>query len=205
MVVTLLGLPVDSFNANAFTTGATASNILALSIGREHTISRVQRLRGILDWSVGNDGFGGVEVEVFCAGAHSSVAKSASLLGIGRKNVLDLATTQDDQPCAFDLEVLERRLKANVGRLKASIVVSSFGEVNTGGFTPDTARIRELCDEYGAWFHIDAGTSSWGINLDSKLMLRIAFGAFAVLHPEFEHLSAEMSLADSITSDAHKW
>jgi glutamate/tyrosine decarboxylase-like PLP-dependent enzyme len=165
MVVSLLGLPVQSFTANAFTTGATASNILALSIGREHTISRVQRARGAFDWSVSDNGFGGVEIEVFCAGAHSSVAKSASLVGIGRRNVFDIATTQDDQPCAFDLGVLEERLKANVGK-KGSIVVSSFGEVNTGGFTPDTEIIRALCDKYDAWLHIDAGMSSSLVNPD---------------------------------------
>lgn len=32
-----------------------------------------------------------------------------------------------------------------------------------------------------------------------------AFGAFAVLHPDFKHLASDLALADSITGDCHKW
>ena len=36
-------------------------------------------------------------------------------------------------------------------------------------------------------------------------MNKIAFGAFAILHPSFSHLSSDLALGDSITADAHKW
>lgn len=155
MILDLLDLP-HTFGANTFTTGATASNILGLSLAREHTISRVQARLGQPGWSVGESGFGGIEIDVFCAGAHASVAKSASLVGIGRRNVVEVLA--EDGLCAFDLVELERRLRENVGK-RGSVVVSSFGEVNTGAFTPGTKEIRELCDRYDAWLHVDAGAS----------------------------------------------
>lgn len=37
------------------------------------------------------------------------------------------------------------------------------------------------------------------------LLLLPAFAAFAVLIPEFAHWASDLALADSITSDAHKW
>ncbi|KAL8287638.1 hypothetical protein RQP46_003496 [Phenoliferia psychrophenolica] len=194
MLLSLLSLPPKLFTANTFTTGATASNLLGLVLGREHSIARVQRHRGVAspsglsEWSVAEDGFGGIDVDVFHAGAHASVTKTASLAGIGRRNVHDLTDLEDaSQPCAFNLEQLEERLKANVGK-RGSVVVSSFGEVNSGGITPFSERIRELCDQYNAWLHCDA-----------------AFGAFAALHPDFAHLSRQLALSDSITGDAHKW
>ena len=48
--------------------------------------------------------------------------------------------------------------------------------------------VRNLCDRYDAWLHIDA-----------------AFGAFAVLHPDFQHMTSDLTLGDSITIDCHKW
>lgn len=167
MILSLLSLSSSHFTSNTFTTGATASNLLGLILGREATIATVQRLRGVAspsglpEWSVGEDGFGGVEVEVFHSGAHASIAKAASLAGLGRRNVVDLTDLDDEsQPCAFDLAKLESRLEVNVGK-RGSIVVTSFGEVNTGAFTPKTERIRELCDQYGAWLHCDAGARAF--------------------------------------------
>lgn len=186
----LLSLPRDQFTSNTFTTGATASNLLGLSLARDHAISSIQARRGRLGatggpWQVNEDGAGGVEVEVFVAGAHASVAKVASILGIGRRAVVDMS----QGPCQvdFDLGELEARLKRNWQGDRGSVVALAYGEVNTGGFSSQTKEVRRLCDEYGAWLHIDA-----------------AFGAFAVLLPEWRHLAQEMALADSITSDAHK-
>lgn len=169
MLLDLLSLSPDRFTSNTFTTGATTSNLLGLTLGREFTLARIQRRRGVPspsglpEWSVGEDGFGGIEVDVFTAGAHASIAKTASLCGIGRRNVHELVDLDPAQPCAFNLAVLEERLKDNVVKGRGSIVVTSFGEVNSGGFTPFTAKIRQLCDENSAWLHIDAGESSaWG-------------------------------------------
>lgn len=186
----LLDLPKDEFTSNTLTTGATASNLLGLALGRDFVVSSIQQRKGLTGyaggpWQVSEDGLGGVEVEVLVAGAHASVVKVSSILGLGRRSVIDFSTG----PCRvdFDLAVLDARLQANFEAGRGSIVVLAYGEVNTGGFNSQTRQIRALCNKYSAWLHIDA-----------------AFGAFAVLLPQWRHLAAEMALADSITSDAHK-
>ncbi|ORY66809.1 pyridoxal phosphate-dependent transferase [Leucosporidium creatinivorum] len=186
-LLSLLRLPPSLFTQNTLTTGATSSNILGLSLGRDAVISRLKASQGVTGWSVPEDGFGGVEVDVLCAVPHASIRKAAAIAGIGRRNVLELADADSAMPCDFRMGELEERLKANWGTGRGSIVVTSAGEVNTGGWTSNHTRIRELCDLYGAWLHIDA-----------------AFGAFATLLPEFAHLAGDLALGDSITSDAHK-
>lgn len=160
MLLSLLSLPSSRFTCNTYTTGATASNILALSIAREYITIAIKASQGLLNYSVAESGMGGIEIDIFCAGAHSSIAKSAAILGIGRCNVHEvLQEVDENEMCAFDLVELERRLKENVEKGRGSIIISSFGEVNTGGFTPNTKELRKLSDDYNAWFHIDAGQS----------------------------------------------
>ena len=157
---------------------------------------------------------GGVEVDIFVADAHASVRKAAALAGLGRRSVVqvgDAAAEREGRLVSMDLVELERRLRENEERGRGSIVVTSFGEVNTGcvplsldprlvpadarppshprsAINADTPAVRALCDRYGAWLHIDA-----------------AFAAFAVLHPDFAPYRAHLALADSLTTDAHKW
>lgn len=129
----LLSLPEDVFTSNTFTTGATASNILSLALGRNETVRRVKARQGHgLNWDVSEDGMGGVDVSVYTAAAHASIAKSASIVGIGRKSVSDVSDHQSPMPCDFDLTRLEQHLKDNSAAGRANIVVASAGEVNTG-------------------------------------------------------------------------
>ncbi|GAA6061491.1 hypothetical protein JCM10212_000195 [Sporobolomyces blumeae] len=185
-LLSLLSLPRSMFTQNTLTTGATASNVLGLGLGRDFVVSRLKSLQGFDHWSVPEDGFGGIDVDVFVADAHASVKKATAIVGIGRSNVVELA--HPTHAAHFDLEELERRLSENERIGKGSIVCTSFGEVNTGIIASDTPAVRLLCDRYSAWLHCDA-----------------AFGAFAVLHPDFEPYTEHLALADSITSDAHKW
>ncbi len=59
---------------------------------------------------------------------------------------------------AIDIEKLEGELKIDS---RVCVVVISCGEVNTGGYateSEDEARkVRDLCDRYGAWLHVDGG------------------------------------------------
>ncbi|GAA6043288.1 hypothetical protein JCM8097_003036 [Rhodosporidiobolus ruineniae] len=191
-LLSLLSLPTSTFTHNTLTTGATASNLLGLSLGREWAVSRIQRLKGddFADWSVAEDGTGGVETDVFVVDAHASVKKAAAILGIGRRSVVELGNRELEEKegriGCFDLEKLEEQLRSNAEKGRASIVATSFGEVNTGAIGSDTPSVRALCDMYHAWLHIDA-----------------AFGAFAVLHPDYEAYAPHLAMGDSITSDAH--
>ncbi|GAA5825117.1 hypothetical protein JCM3770_002505 [Rhodotorula araucariae] len=190
-LLSLLSLPTARFTQNTLTTGATASNLLGLCLGRDWAVARVKRAQGFPRWSVPEDGMGGVEIDVFVADAHASIRKAAALAGLGRRTVVqvgDARAESEGRLVCMDLRVLEERLRDNAASGRGSIVVTSFGEVNTGAINSDTPAIRELCDRHHAWLHIDA-----------------AFGAFAILHPDFAPYAPHLALADSITGDAHKW
>lgn len=188
-VLEMLKVPPEQFAGRSVTTGATASNILALAVGREHAVKKAkQRRDGISGWSVAEQGHGHVDLKVYSAGAHASTIKAAAVNGLGRSNVVEITQGVEDEPCAFDLSKLETVLRQNHEEGIAAIVCASIGEVNTSGLTPEIPQIRQLCDKYEAFLHVDA-----------------AFGAFAVLHPDFVHLGEAMASAHSLTVDAHKW
>jgi glutamate/tyrosine decarboxylase-like PLP-dependent enzyme len=210
LLVQLFRLPEDDWQiggsgpgGGTFTTGATASNILGLALGREYVIRRALEKQGIADaasLSVGESGLaelmalaGARKLQVLSTLPHSSVVKAAGVLGIGRKNVISLATADD--PLQIDFEKLETEVKKE-GVL--NILAISSGEVNTGRFATNSleqmVKLRQICSEHGIWIHVDG-----------------AFGLFGRLFssedPEYSEIVrgvAGLELADSITGDCHK-
>ncbi|KIV99844.1 uncharacterized protein PV09_08513 [Verruconis gallopava] len=200
----LLRLEPDEFNHRILTTGATASNILGLACGRQWVLQEAARRGGLIERDVASlcdVGKAGVakamrfanvdEVQILTTVPHSSLSKAASVVGLGRDAVKLLGRA--DAPHRFDIEALQRELS---GSRAASIVAVSCSEVNTGLFATtgeEMKTIRELCDKYGAWIHVDG-----------------AFGIMArCLDPSDEYSTilegcANMELADSITGDGHK-
>ncbi|KAK2750583.1 hypothetical protein FQN57_002654 [Myotisia sp. PD_48] len=203
----LFGLERDEWPHAALTTGATASNLLGLSCGREFVLRKAAeqktQCKATAECSVGEHGLTAVlqtaglrGLQVLSTMSHSSLSKAAGILGIGRANVKSISAGNSDsnQILKFDFE----RLEAELCRTDmASIVAVSCGEVNTGRFATEGLhefqRVRELCNRYNAWLHVDG-----------------AFGMFTRLlddSAEFELLkkgSEGLELADSITGDAHK-
>lgn len=89
---------------------------------------------------------------------HFSVTKAAGLVGIGAgPRVVHAMPAAPDDELAFDLDALEKRLREEKKVGRGVIVNYGLGEVNTGGFGRGTDRVAELCKQYGAWLHIDAG------------------------------------------------
>ena len=197
MVCELVHLSPDDWPHRTFTTGATASNVLGLACGREFVIREAAVFDG-KEVSVAEHGIckamrmAGIEsIQILTTVPHSSLRKAASIVGLGRSSVQDVSLT--DSPHRYDMQALRSALsKPKV----ASIVAISCAEVNTGFFATrkdEMEQIRNLCDQYGAWIHIDA-----------------AFGLLARTLPSTKEYEAllegvkGLELADSITGDAHK-
>jgi glutamate/tyrosine decarboxylase-like PLP-dependent enzyme len=167
MLLELLNLGPD-WKGRTFTTGATGANLLGLACGREAVIS--SRLKEIgASGGVGELGMFAAcmkaavrEIQVLTTMGHSSLYKAASIVGLGRASVKDLPCSEEE-PWRLDIDALHRELKRSDEGVM-SIVAISAGEVNTGKFAVngirDMQRIRELCNQYGAWLHVDGGMPS---------------------------------------------
>ena len=156
----------------AFVSGATVANASCLAAARDELLGR-------LGWDVQADGlFGAPEVTVVIGErAHSTLAKSLGLVGLGRRRVV--VVPADDQ-----------------GRMRAAalpdvpgpvLVCAQAGEVNTGAFDP-FEEIADWLAERSGWLHVDG-----------------AFGLWALADPSRVALVRGLDRADSWATDGHKW
>jgi glutamate/tyrosine decarboxylase-like PLP-dependent enzyme len=180
-----IGMLCDLLSLKGFdgtiTTGATAGNILGLACGREH--------QTIINTTKKASEAGASPCEVITAGAHSSVQKAASILGIGRKHCRDASDyVFPDRRSNFELGDLSSFIEHNAYGNVGNIIVATFGEVDTGEFPDDMEEVAEAVHFRAGWLHIDA-----------------AFGVLARIHPQKENLARFLELADSISFDGHKF
>lgn len=170
MLLDLVNFDQSSWAGRTFTTGGTAGNVQGLALGREYVVLVHAMRKGLKGekYSIAVQGVLGAclaagvkEIRVLTTMGHSSLAKAASIVGIGQSSVIDIS--EDAQkPWRLDIDSLRRHLmQAEEGVV--SIVAISCGEVNTGRFATgslnEMEQIRTLCDQYGAWLHVDGGAS----------------------------------------------
>ncbi|KAL8723837.1 MAG: hypothetical protein Q9181_007151 [Wetmoreana brouardii] len=204
LLLELLDFEVEAWQDRTFTTGATASNIIGLACGREYVINGALQKRKKQETNHARLNVGEIGLLAACRAAditdiqilttlpHSSLKKAASILGLGRACFPRVSEAEDG--LEFDLKSLEHQLNQPH---TASIVVISCAEVNTGKFAThsygDVKALRSLCDQYGAWLHVDAAFGLVARMLGSSEEFR------------YIHRGAEgLELADSIAGDAHK-
>ncbi len=174
LLLDLFDLPRDAFEGT-FTTGCSASNLVALACARQW----IGRQRGV---DIAEQGLRVLpEITTFGGAPHSSIYKAAAELGLGRTSVQRITTLPGT--LLVDPDALDAAMSRQDG---PCIVVAAAGEVNTGGFE-DLERIADICEARGAWFHVDA-----------------AFGLFARCSPRMTAMTAGIQRADSIATDLHK-
>jgi glutamate/tyrosine decarboxylase-like PLP-dependent enzyme len=158
-------------------TGATMANFTCLAAARQWWGDEH-------GFDVSEQGLAGTaQPPVFSSGfLHASTSKVLALLGVGRGRTRILSR---DGFGRVDLEALERELAALDGR--PAIVVVNAGEVNAGEFDPVDAMV-DVARRHNCWVHVDG-----------------AFGMFARVSPDTEHLVRGVERADSLTVDGHKW
>ncbi|CAE7210474.1 hypothetical protein CFE70_009309 [Pyrenophora teres f. teres 0-1] len=194
----LLDFDAAQWPHRIFTTGATTANVLGLACGREFVIAEASAHRTDAENSVGEVGIveamrkaGIDEIQILTTVPHSSLAKAAGILGLGRTSVKCLG--RSEAPHKFDIQLLKKSLERPHA---ASIVAISASEVNTGTFATSSLEemqeLRKLCDMYGAWIHVDGAFGLFGRILSSPI------------HSSIIQACAGLELADSITGDGHK-
>jgi glutamate/tyrosine decarboxylase-like PLP-dependent enzyme len=140
-------------------------------------------------WDVREHGMraqGGRDLRVYGSkGMHTWIQKAADLSGIGAGSIRWVDT---DATGRIDLRALKVQIAADVeAGAVPMMVVGTGGAVSTGVVDPLPA-LRELCDEYGIWLHVDG-----------------AYGAFAAAADSAPADLRGLALADSVALDPHKW
>jgi glutamate/tyrosine decarboxylase-like PLP-dependent enzyme len=116
---------------------------------------------------------------------HHSVAKAATLLGIGSDHVREV-------PVDGALRMRADALEAMIEEDRRSghqpfCVAGTAGTVGTGAIDPLDA-LADVAERHGLWFHVDA-----------------SYGGFAALAPAVRGKLSAFARADSIALDPHKW
>jgi glutamate/tyrosine decarboxylase-like PLP-dependent enzyme len=130
-------------------------------------------------WDVERDGLFGAPPLAVVVGneVHVSLLKALSLLGLGRDRVHRVPVDDQGRMRADALPPLTAQ----------TMVCIQAGNVNTGAFDP-ARDIARRTREAGAWLHVDG-----------------AFGLWAAASPRSRPLTEGFELADSWSTDGHKW
>jgi glutamate/tyrosine decarboxylase-like PLP-dependent enzyme len=131
-------------------------------------------------------GVGGFALTAYTStAAHISVAQSLDISGIGTNALRKIPVNANYE---IDVFALEQAIITDKQAGKTPfLVVATVGTVDVGAID-DLQKIAALCQRENVWFHIDG-----------------AFGALAMLAPEFAPRLAGIELANSIAFDFHKW
>lgn len=116
---------------------------------------------------------------------HSHIEKGAIALGVGRENVVRVAS---DDEFAMSPPDLAARLDADIAAgMRPMAVVATAGTTSTTSRDPIEA-IARIAKERGVWLHVDA-----------------AYAGVAAIMPEFRWVLAGAEKADSLVVNPHKW
>jgi aromatic-L-amino-acid decarboxylase len=171
-----LGLPPSFFGVVYDT--ASVSGLHALAAARESLGLDVRNL--------GTAGRGLPQLRLYCTDqTHSHIEKDAILLGLGRENVVKVATDRAFRmdPAALDRAIAEDR---TLGFLPMA-VAATVGTTSTTSVDPVRA-IAEVCRTHRVWLHVDA-----------------AYAGPAAIVPELRWLLEGVEAADSLVVNPHKW
>ena len=116
---------------------------------------------------------------------HMSIAKAASMLGLGKDAIVRV-------PVDADLRMNADALRQQIHSDRAAgfhpvCAVATAGDVNTGAIDPLDA-VADVCEHSRLWLHVDG-----------------SYGALAAQSPHVNGAMAALTRADSLSLDPHKW
>jgi glutamate decarboxylase len=165
----------------------TLANLTALWVAREKAFPPRRSFRGVR-----SDGLATALTHYGCSGAvvlvsklaHYSLDKSMDVLGLGSRSLVRIPVNTENQ---IDCVKLRRKIsELQKQKIKIMAIVGIAGTTETGNID-DLKELREIANECGAHYHVDA---AWG-------------GATLLTH-RYRHLLDGIERADSVTIDTHK-
>lgn len=161
----------------SFCTGGTEANLTALlvALAQKFPTYKVSGLQGL-----------SVKARVYVSTeTHHSIQKAARTCGLGTEAVREIPVGAD---LRMDLQKLEAQIAKDVAAGDVPLMAVATLGSTSAGVIDEAAKIQKICERYKMWFHVDA-----------------AWGAAALLLPEYKMQFAGLEWADSLTIDAHKW
>jgi len=176
----LLGFPASSMGL--LVSGGSMATLTGLAVARH--VQLTARL-GIDVRTSGLQGVGRRLLVYTSTEGHSCIRKAVELLGLGSDN---LRVVPVDTQRRMQVHALETAIQQDLeaGHIPIAVAASA-GTVNSGAIDP-LAALRQLCDRFGLWLHVDG-----------------AYGAPAILSKWYREEIAPIALADSVALDPHKW
>jgi len=175
------------------TSGGTMSNLTALMVARERAFPADRNFPGIrkagVEGALNYYGYSRMVILVSRRG-HYSIRKSANLLGLGEKNVINIPA---DIYNRINIKALRRNIhsikRSDLERGKKTKIISIIGVAGTTetGNIDNLMELGDIAREEGAYFHVDA-----------------AWGGSALIVNEYRSLFRGIEKADSVSVDAHK-
>ncbi|MGD2046361.1 MAG: aminotransferase class V-fold PLP-dependent enzyme [Gemmatimonadota bacterium] len=177
-IADLVGFPRDG--DGVLVSGGNMANMLGFWAARAARASWNVREHGMRAKS------GGRDLRVYGSkGMHTWIQKAADLSGLGADSIRWVDTDGEGR---IDLRALRAQIEADLeSKAVPMMVVGTGGSVGTGVVDP-LPELRELCDEYRTWLHVDG-----------------AYGAFAAAASKAPPELRGLALADSVALDPHKW
>lgn len=164
---------LEGNGSGVLTHGGSMANLTALLAARARIAPEA--------WDEGNPGdlvVMGSEV------AHYSIARAISIIGMGKRNLVTVPTTDME---VLKPEHLEERYNHAIDYGKRVMaVVANACATSTGLYDP-IDEIGQFCNENGLWFHVDG-----------------AHGASALVSERESHFLSGLHRADSMIWDTHK-
>lgn len=178
----------DSQHAlGAFCSGGTIANITALWAARNRLCAPQGEFQGLAIEGLPRamEFLGCKELAILVSRrGHYSLGKAADLLGIGRRQLVQIETDSDNRIDMDCLRAEYQRLTA--ARIRVFAIVGIAGTTETGHVDP-LAEMADFAAEVGCHFHVDA-----------------AWGGPTLFSDTYRHLLRGIERADSVTIDAHK-
>lgn len=116
--------------------------------------------------------------------SHYSIARSISIMGLGKSKIISVPVDELERMNADALEQVILDLQSDGKRIMA--VIANACATSTGLYDP-LEKIGQICQTYNLWFHVDG-----------------AHGASAVVSEKEKHFMKGVEYAQSIIWDTHK-